>query len=54
MEAFLKGMRYFFAPMVKTKTGRKTFWTQDEKALAEDWKVIGADFRKVIKNYVRK
>lgn len=53
MKAFLKGMRYFFVPTIKRKASAG-IWTRDEKALAEDWKVVGEDFRKVIKNYVRK
>lgn len=54
MEAFLKGMRYFFSPTIKPKSGAENILTRDEKALAEDWKVVGKDFRKVIRNYVRK
>lgn len=54
MEAFLKGMRCFFSPTIKPKTTFGNAWERDKKSLADDWKVLGEDFRKVIKKYVRK
>lgn len=55
--AFWDGIEYFLSPLetyarkrYKVNT-KQSSWSKDKKALNDDWKAIGNDFREVLNVY---